>query len=125
MKVKNADKSAMPTAKGASQRRRVVRFGSASDGSKDAGAACALVIPGVMLKRVMSAGCGLMHSYHNVAELRQFRGASNVELRIHKQAFACADPLVIPGRPKGEPGISRRNLGIPGSPLMRRPGMNG
>jgi len=30
---------------------------------------------------------------------------------------------VIPGRPKGEPGISRRNLEIPGSPLTRRPGM--
>jgi len=28
-----------------------------------------------------------------------------------------------PGRPKGEPGISRRNLEIPGSPLTRRPGM--
>jgi hypothetical protein len=30
---------------------------------------------------------------------------------------------VIPGRPKGEPGISRRNFEIPGSPLTRRPGM--
>jgi len=30
---------------------------------------------------------------------------------------------VIPGRPKGEPGILRCNLEIPGSPLMRRPGM--
>jgi hypothetical protein len=30
---------------------------------------------------------------------------------------------VIPGRPKGEPGISRHNLQIPGSPLSRRPGM--
>jgi hypothetical protein len=30
---------------------------------------------------------------------------------------------VIPGRPKGEPGISLYNLEIPGSPLTRRPGM--
>jgi len=30
---------------------------------------------------------------------------------------------VIPGRPKGEAGISRRNLEIPGSPPTRRPGM--
>jgi hypothetical protein len=30
---------------------------------------------------------------------------------------------VIPGRPKGEPGISLHNLEIPGSPLTRRPQM--
>jgi hypothetical protein len=28
-----------------------------------------------MLTVFASAGSGLMHSYHNVAELRQFRGA--------------------------------------------------
>jgi hypothetical protein len=36
----------------------------------------ALVIPGrCELKAIRPPGSGLMHSYHNVAELRQFRGA--------------------------------------------------
>jgi len=31
-------------------------------------------------------------------------------------SLTAASLGVIPGRPKGEPGISRRNLRIPGSP---------
>jgi len=43
---------------------------------------------------------------------------------LYASRLPTSDSLsVIPGRPKGEPGIPRRNLGIPGSPLPRRPGM--
>ena len=43
----------------------------------------------------MSAGSGLMHSYHNVAELRQFRGARCVEFSQYPGfcEFQAAKPL--------------------------------
>ena len=85
-KVRKADSSASPTANGASQRLIPPRFGSsAGDVSKDAADVSALVIPAmVMLKKEARRWRALMHSYHIVAELRQFRGARPVShARIH------------------------------------------
>jgi hypothetical protein len=76
MKVKEAESSAIATANGASIRRSVQPLDSAGDESRTATEVSALVIPAMaMLTVFASAGSGLMHSYHNVAELRQFRGA--------------------------------------------------
>ena len=77
MKVRNADSSAIATANGATHFRRIPPLDSASDGSNDGAEVSAVVIPAIgELKGFGSACRGLMHSYHNVAELRQFRGAS-------------------------------------------------
>jgi hypothetical protein len=80
-KVRKVDNSAKPTANGASHLRRDEALGSANDGSNDAAVVSALVIPARgELKAFPFAGprpaAELMHSYHNVAKLRQFRGAS-------------------------------------------------
>src|SRR5579883_2423310 len=85
MKVRKADNSAMPTANGANSRGKPLPLGSASDGSNGACAASALVIPAwcdAESGRVRR--CGLMHSYHIVAELRHFRGVSAREIRINR-----------------------------------------
>src|ERR1043165_10173457 len=76
MKVKNADSSAIATANGATHFRRNPPPESASDGSNDgAEVVSAVAIPAIgELKGLVPAIRGLMHSYHNVAELRQFRG---------------------------------------------------
>ena len=65
------------TANGASQRRSGQPWrGSANERSKLSGRVSALVIQAIgELKRVSRGRRGLMHSYHIVAELRQFRGA--------------------------------------------------
>ena len=48
---------------------------SVSDGSNDGAEVSTVVIPAIgELKGFRSVCHGLMHSYHNVAELRQFRG---------------------------------------------------
>jgi hypothetical protein len=57
---------------------------SANDGSNDGAEESALVIPakGSLKGRPLAGtmlGGRLMHSYHNVAELRQFHGASRRE----------------------------------------------
>src|ERR1043165_2528182 len=90
MKVKNADSSAIATANGAPPFRRNPPPESASDGSNDgAEVVSAVVIPAIgELKGLVPAIRGLMHSYHNVAELRQFRG--------HPTAKAIGPP---PGYP--------------------------
>ena len=79
MKVRNADSSAIATANGATHFRRIPPPDSASDGSNGgAEVVSAVVIPAIgELKGLGSACRGLMHSYHNVAELRQFHGASD------------------------------------------------
>ena len=73
------DTIAMPTANGASQRRTGQRRLSSGDESKGVGEVSALVIPAnEMVMAILMLQCpmfGLMHSYHNVAELRQIRGA--------------------------------------------------
>ena len=76
MKVRKADSSAIPTANGATHFRRTPPPESASDGSNDgAEVVSAVVIPAIGdVKELGPASGGLMHSYHNVAELRQFRG---------------------------------------------------
>jgi hypothetical protein len=76
MKVRNADSSAIATANGATHFRRIPPPDSASDGSNGgAEVVSAVVIPAIgELKGLWSACRGLMHSYHNVAELRQFHG---------------------------------------------------
>ena len=52
----------------------------ASDGSNVGAEVSAVVIPAIGdLKGFVSACRGLMHSYHNVAKLRQFRGAPRRE----------------------------------------------
>jgi hypothetical protein len=39
-----------------------------------------VVIPAIgVMNGLRSTGCGLMHSYHNVAELRQFRGVPGLQ----------------------------------------------
>ena len=49
---------------------------SASVGSNDGAEVSTVVIPAIgELKGLKSTRGGLMHSYHNVAKLRQFRGA--------------------------------------------------
>ncbi|OIQ70697.1 hypothetical protein GALL_476880 [mine drainage metagenome] len=77
-KVRKADSSARPIANGARSLRREAPLGSASDGSNWAAEVSTLVIPA---KGEMKANnpqqCGLMHSYHNVAKLRQFHGIQN------------------------------------------------
>jgi hypothetical protein len=86
-KVRQADSSAKPTANGAISRRRGHALGSANDGSNVGADVSALVIPEqVSVKawpsvRVTTAG--LMHSYHNVAELRLIRGT------FSRQLVAC------------------------------------
>ena len=53
---------------------------SVRDGSNDGAEVSAVVIPAIgVMNGLRSTGCGLMHSYHNVAELRQFRGAPGRE----------------------------------------------
>src|SRR5258707_4254732 len=80
MKVRNADSSAIPTANGATHFRRIPPGDSVSDGSNDGAEVSAVVIPAIgVMNGLRSAGCGLMHSYHNVAELRQFRGVPGRE----------------------------------------------
>ena len=50
-------------------------MGSASVGSNDGAEVSAVVIPAIGVMNGLWSAChGLMHSYHNVAELRQFRG---------------------------------------------------
>src|SRR5258708_4168157 len=77
-KVRNADSSAKPTANGASSLRKGHLRGSANDGSNDGADVSALVIPAMGERENMPPvgvpTAGLMHSYHNVAELRQIRG---------------------------------------------------
>src|SRR5665647_265132 len=77
-KVRKADNSARPTANGASHFRKDDALGSANDRSNDAVVVSALVIPARgEMKPFPSTGAKpaaeLMHTYHNVAELRQFR----------------------------------------------------
>src|ERR1700742_2569866 len=76
-KVSKADSSAITTANGGSQRRTEKLLGSVSDGSNGAADVSALVIDEKGDARMAwgPRDSGLMHSYHNVAELRQFRGA--------------------------------------------------
>src|SRR3954449_6544664 len=74
-KVRHADSSAKPTANGASSLRSSRLRGSTKDGSNDGTEVSALVIPAmdcVMAGRPSDGG--LMHSYHNVAELGLIRG---------------------------------------------------
>src|SRR5450432_1525798 len=73
-KVRKVDNSARPTANGASHRRKEDALGSANDGSNAGAEVSALVILAKGELKATSAGCGLMHSYHIVAKLRQFRG---------------------------------------------------
>src|SRR6266481_1540109 len=74
-KVRNVDNRANPTANGASNLRRDHPLDSANDGSNDAAEVSALVIPAKgELKALRPPEGGLMHSYHIVAKLRQFRG---------------------------------------------------
>src|SRR5450432_4598195 len=73
-KVRNADNSAVATANGASHFRKDDALGSLADKSDDAAVVSALVIP-AKGDGATSARRGLMHSYHNVAELRQINGA--------------------------------------------------
>src|SRR5258708_38360528 len=81
MKVRNADSSAIPTANGATHFRRIPPEDSVGDGSNDGAEVSAVVIPAIgEMNGLRSAGCELMHSYHNVAELRQFRGVPRREL---------------------------------------------
>src|SRR5580693_7372414 len=91
MKVREAESSAIATANGASIRRSVQPVDSAGDESRTATDVSALVIPAmvIMLTVSTSAGSGLMHSYHNVAELRQFRGAF---CRLDRQSPAAFWP---------------------------------
>src|SRR4051794_18855876 len=75
MKVRNADSSAVATANGATHFRRIPPVDSASVGSNIGAEVSAVVIPAIGdLKGFVPACRGLMHSYHNVAKLRQFRG---------------------------------------------------
>src|ERR1700682_1467627 len=74
-KVRKADSNAKPTANGASSRRSDQPRGSANDGSNDETEVSALVIPGTGERESLppvgsKPAAGLMHSYHNVAELR-------------------------------------------------------
>jgi hypothetical protein len=49
---------------------------SVSEASNDVAEVSAVVIPAIGQMNGFGSAChGLMHSYHNVAELRQFRGA--------------------------------------------------
>src|SRR5260370_2286519 len=78
-KVRKADSKARPTANGASHLHRDQPLDSANDGSNDAAEVSALVIPAKGELKAFpphrdDGGDGLMHSYHNVAKLRQFRG---------------------------------------------------
>src|SRR6266404_332084 len=79
MKVRNADSSAIATANGATHFRKIPPPDSVRDGSKGgAEVVSAVVIPAIgELKGLAPAIRGLMHSYHNVAKLRQFRGESD------------------------------------------------
>jgi hypothetical protein len=78
MKVRNADSSAIPTANGATHFRRIPPVDSEREGSNGgAEVVSAVVIPAIgELKGFGFASGELMHSYHNVAELRQFHGVS-------------------------------------------------
>src|SRR5882672_12210976 len=89
MKVRNADSSAIATANGATHFRRIPPPDSASDGSNGGTEVSAVVIPtiGELNGLNVRRRGGLMHSYHNVAELRQFRG--------HPTAKAI-DPQAVP-----------------------------
>src|SRR3954454_2397974 len=79
-KVSTVNISAMPTASGATHFRRIPPVDSASDGSNGGAEVSAVVIPAIGdLKGFGSACRGLMHSYHNVARMRQFRGAPRRE----------------------------------------------
>src|SRR5450432_3694833 len=60
---------------GASHFRKDDALGSLADKSDDAAVVSALVIPAKVMELHISARRGLMHSYHNVAELRQINGA--------------------------------------------------
>ena len=77
-KVRKADSSARPTANGARTLRRDPPLDSANDGSNDGAEVSALVIPAKGELKAFRppdhAGGRLMHSYHNVAKLRQFHG---------------------------------------------------
>ncbi|GIQ71938.1 hypothetical protein BraRD5C2_03740 [Bradyrhizobium sp. RD5-C2] len=79
-KVRKPDNSAIATANGASQRRsgkpRASTLGSAGDACNVEAVVSALVIPAIELKAIARGNCELMQSYHNVAELRHFRGAN-------------------------------------------------
>jgi hypothetical protein len=91
-KVRNADSSATVTANGASHLRKAPLLDSANDGSNDGAEESALVIPAMgSLKslpvRRRDTGGRLMHSYHNVAKLRQFRGVSDRENASSSAAF--------------------------------------
>ena len=77
-KVRNADSSASATANGASQPPQddPLRIRQPTDRAIGAERLCAGHSGKVgELNGLASAGRGLMHSYNNVAELRQFRGA--------------------------------------------------
>src|SRR5882757_4503969 len=100
-KVRNVDNSANPTANGASNLRRDHPLDSANDGSNDAAEVSALVIPANgELKALRPPEGGLMHSYHIVAKLRQFRGAScRQKMRIPARIPAWQGPMdANPGR---------------------------
>src|ERR1039457_4193024 len=81
-KVRKVDSRARPTANGARNLLRGAPLDSANVGSSDGAEVSALVIP-AKGKRVAeglplagNTDSRLMHSYHNVAKLRQFRGVS-------------------------------------------------
>ncbi|WP_167528967.1 hypothetical protein [Bradyrhizobium macuxiense] len=71
----------MATANGASQRRsgkpRASAWGSAGGACNVEAVVSALVIPAIELSAIARWNCELMQSYHNVAELRHFRGANH------------------------------------------------
>src|SRR6185437_7782943 len=103
-KVRKADNSAIPTANGASHRRKEIPLRSASSGSKDAAEVSALVIPARCVETVIVPDSGLMHSYHIVAELRQFHGAF---CRAHQRSGSMR-------RIAGQCGPARPEMGYAG-----------
>src|SRR6267143_6538853 len=108
MKVRNADNSAIATANGATHFRRIPPPDSASDGSNDgAEVVSAVVIPAISnMKGLVPAIRGLMHSYHNVAELRQFRGrptAKAIDPQLRHPPLLRREASSIPSRRSGRP----------------------
>src|ERR1700728_2306982 len=79
-KVRKVDSRAKPTANGARNLLRGPPLDSANVGSSDGAEVSALVIPAKGKRGSWVSACRittdsrLMHSYHNVAELRQFLG---------------------------------------------------
>src|SRR6266511_738691 len=108
MKVRNADNSAIATANGATHFRRIPPPDSASDGSSGgAEVVSAVFIPTISdLKGLVPACRGLMHSYHNVAELRQFRDrptAKAIDPQPYHPSLLRKEARAIPSRRSGRP----------------------